>query len=348
MNGMSTSTTTMTPTAAPHRSGGASVDGPAVVHERTAFAQFYERSREEPIYVILGVQGSGTNLLGRLLTKLFKFSVMRDRSMVFKAAARLGPHPTRADVDREIRLFENIVSPSAVRRKTSKYVIRKSKPLQGLIPELCRADIRSGADFARLIYTYRAFSLGAAHIGIKSDDLWQHLHLIDEVIPNRRVLLLTRDFRDNLLSVSGKHFGPIEPIRAARYVKRQVGLYAAEFHRAGASGYHLKYETLLNSPRLFVDDFSRCFGVRPAVDPDIAVPALRFRPNKIGKWKQLPEQELAWCEGILHDELLEFGYPLASASPEVPGLWPEATATVRDTVKRVPQRVRRIMNRLKS
>ncbi len=196
------------------------------------FREFFERSSQEPIYVVLGVQGSGTNLLGRLLTRLFKFSVMRDRSMVFNAAARLGSSPGKADVEREIRAFEEAVSPSALRRKTSKHVIRKNKPLQGVIEELRRADIRSGADFARLIYTYRAFSLGASHIGIKSDDLWENLHQIDRVLPHRRVILLTRDFRDNLLSVAGKHFGPVEPLCAASYVKDQMVIYASEYRRS--------------------------------------------------------------------------------------------------------------------
>lgn len=316
--------------------------------EVSGFTAFLERTKDEPIYVLLGVQGSGTNLLGRLLTRLFNFSVMRDRSTVFNAAARLGPSPTAADVEREIQRFKDVVWPSAVRRKTSKNVIRKNKPLQGLEKELVPSAIRSGADFARLVYTYRAYSLGATHIAIKSDDLWESIHLIDQVIPNRRIILLTRDFRDNLVSVGGKQFGPIEPLCAASYVKAQIAHYAAEFRRAGAAGYHVRYESLLNEPRPLVDDFARHFQLSPAVDLDVAVPALKFRPNKIGKWKGLPQRQLAWCEGMLHDELREFGYAPSSVSPELPAARHLMAAAARDKIKRFPQKVRRMMGRLRS
>jgi hypothetical protein len=302
---------------------------------------------DQPIYVILGVQGSGTNLLGRLLTRIFNFSVMRDRSMVFNAAARLGPAPTDEAVERAVQAFEHVVSPSALRRKLTKNVLKKAKPLQGVVEALRDSKPRSGAEFARLIYTYRAFSLGATGIGIKSDDLWQSVRHRDQVIPNRRVILLTRDFRDNLLSISGKRFGPIEPLCAARYVKNQLAFYTAEYRRAGAAGYHVKYETLVNSTREFIDDFAERFGVRPAMEPEAAVRALNFRPNTIGKWKRLSPQELAWCEGILHDELLEFGYSLASAAPSVPGSARLIAATARDTVKRVPQKLQQMAARIR-
>ncbi|HUE86427.1 MAG TPA: sulfotransferase [Vicinamibacterales bacterium] len=315
---------------------------------RTEFSAFYEKTRDEPVYVILGVQGSGTNLLGRLLTRLFNFSVMRDRSSVFKAAARLGNAPDAEAVEREIRRFTNLVSPSAVRRKTSKDVIRKNVLFRGVEAELEPSRIRSGADFARLIYAYRAFSLGATHVAIKSDDLWESIQAIDTVLPNRRVILLTRDFRDNLVSVSGKQFGPIEPVCAAAYVKGQVAHYAAEYRRAGRAGYHVKYETVLNDTRRFVEGFAGHFAIAPSVNLDVAIPALQFRPNKIGKWKALPPRQLAWCEGILQEELREFGYPFASIRPERPGRRQLLVAAAKDKVKRVPQKVRRVLKRIRS
>jgi hypothetical protein len=311
------------------------------------FRAYFERMRDQPVYVVLGVQGSGTNLLSRLLTKLFGFSVLRDRSAVFNAAAALGPQPTPTDIDREIRRFKRLVWPSPLRRKFSKYVILKRKPLEGLASELLPSAIDSGADFARLIYTYRAFSLGAAHVGIKSDDLWQTIHHIDQVLPNRRIILLTRDFRDNLVSISGKRFGPIEPLRAAQYVKRQLGYYAPEFRRAGAAGYHVTYEALLNDTRAVVDGFARHFNLQPILDLDTAIPALKFRPNKIGKWKKgLTERELAVCEGLLYDELLEFGYAPITPARVLPTAGELFAATARDTMKRVPQKFHRLKARV--
>jgi hypothetical protein len=271
---------------------------------------------------------------------------MRDRSAVYKAAARLGDAPSAEDVEREIRYFKNLVWPSVVRRKTSKYVIRRSSALQGLDAELQTSSIRSGADFARIIYAYRAFSLGASHIGIKSDDLWESIDTIDQVIPNRRVILLTRDFRDNLVSVTGKRFGPIEPVCAAAYVKQQFAHYAAEYRQAGRAGYHVKYETVLAAPQQFVDSFAAHFGL-PRVEPAV-IAALKFRPNKVGRWKGLSPRQLAWCEGILEDELREFGYPFASTGPELPGPGQLMVLNARDKIKRVPQKIRRVVERIRS
>jgi hypothetical protein len=310
--------------------------------------EYYEAKREAPIYVILGVQGSGTNLFGRLMTKLFGFSVMRDRSAVFNAAARLGPNPNRRDIEREISAFKELVWPSTWKRKISKSVMRRNRPMAGLEDVLVPSAIRSGADFARLVYTYRAYGLGASYLAIKSDDLWENMGRIDEVIPNRRIILLTRDFRDNLLSVGGKQFGPIEPLCAAQYVKHQLAYYAPEFRRTQPLSYHVKYEALLNDTRKLADDIAQHFGLVPSVELDAAVRELQFRPNKIGKWKRLPASELAWCEGILRDELIEFGYPIASAATEVPGSARILLATVRDKVRRVPQKLRRTVARLRS
>ena len=310
----------------------------------SGFREYYERTRTEPIYIILGVQGSGTNLLSRLLARLFGFSVMRDRASVFNAAARLGAEPARSDIEREIQRFKRMVAPSPLRRKFSKHVILKSEPLRGVADALSSSPIASGADFARLIYTYRAFSLGADHIGLKSDDLWQSIHLIDRVIPERRVIMLTRDFRDNLLSISGKQFGPIEPVCAAQYVKNQLSYYAPEFRRS--AGFHITYEALLNDTRRVADDLAHHFQIRPIVDLDAAIPALKFRPNKIGKWKKLPERELAWCEGILYDELLEFGYTPTTPSPVLPGAGDRLRATARDRIRRIPQKLGRLKLRM--
>lgn len=328
------------------RAGAAASGAPAA--PRPAFRDYLAATRSEPIYVILGVQGSGTNLLGRLLTRLFGFSVMRDRSAVFNAAARLGTHPSDAGIAREIRQFKKLVWPSRLRRKLSRHVIMKSKPLQGLASELVPSAVSNGAEFARLIYTFRAWSLGASHIGIKSDDLWENIHRIDEVLPNRRVILLTRDFRDNLLSISGKRFGPIEPLRAAEYVKNQLGYYAPVFRRSGVHGYHVTYEALLNDTRRLVDDFAAHFGIAPLVDLDTAIPALKFRPNKIGKWKGLSERELAWCEGILYDELLEFGYQPTTPSRVLPDASDRLMAAARDSVRRLPQKFNRLKTRIRT
>jgi hypothetical protein len=310
------------------------------------FKTYLEATRDEPIFVILGSQGSGTNLLGRLLVRIFGFSLMLDRSLVFNAAVRLGSTPSKEATTREIRWVMKHLFPSALTRKRSKYSIADCTPFEGIEDELRPENIRNGADFARIIYAYRAYRLGTRRMAIKSDDIWEHIDAMDDVIPNRRIVLLTRDFRDNLVSVSGKTFGPIDPICSALYVKERVSRYAAEYRRAGTRGAHVRFDTLVNDTPRFVNDFSGQFGLKPTADPGEVIEAFAFRPNKIGKWNGLSRQQLAWCEGILREELLEFGYPLASPTPVVPDRSVVRAATVRDALKRVPQKVRRALTRV--
>jgi hypothetical protein len=310
------------------------------------FKAYYDRNRDEPVYVILGVQGSGTNLLGRLLVRIFNFSLMRDRSLVFNAAARLGRAPTPDAIAREIRTVTTHIFPSTLTRKTSKYAISDNDPFAGIERVLQPSAIRTGADLARLVYAYRAFSLGTTRMAIKSDDLWETIGAIDDVLPNRQIILITRDFRDNLLSIGGKNFGPVEPLCAAQYVKERIRRYAGEYRKFGDKAYHVKFTTLVDSPRAFVDDFARHFKLTPTVDPDAVISAFPFRQGKVGKWKSLPADQLAWCEGILRDELLEFGYPLASPSPRMPHSRHVIAASARDKLRRVPQKIRRLVERL--
>ena len=92
-------------------------------------------------------------------------------------------------------------------------------------------DIETPAELAQFVYAYGAYKLGTTLMAVKSDDLWEQLDRIDSVIPNRRIVLLTRDFSDNLLSITKKDFGPIEPFVAARYVHGRFLRYEQEFKR---------------------------------------------------------------------------------------------------------------------
>ena len=88
-------------------------------------------------------------------------------------------------------------------------------------------------------------------MAIKSDDLWETIGHIDAVLPNRRIVLLTRDFRDNLLSITNKDFGPVEPLIAARYVKTRFARYDREYQRTpDAQRIHVRYEDLLRTGRI--------------------------------------------------------------------------------------------------
>jgi hypothetical protein len=318
--------------------------------ERTAdvaFTQYLEETRDEPVYVILGVQGSGTNLLVRLLTRIFNFSAMLDRSLVFNAAARLGKSPSPEAVAREVEHVKSRIFPAMLARKFSKYAIKDNQPFAGLERVLDPSRIHSGAELARIVYSYRAFSLGTRLMAIKSDDIWETIAAIDDVLPNRRIILITRDFRDNLVSITGKAFGPVEPLSAALYVKERLTRYVTAYRQAGDAALHVKFSTLVNAPRQFVDDFARHFQLVPSVDPDDVIEAFPFRQGKIERWRALPPEQLAWCEGVLYDELVEFGYTPVTPTPQHPDRATIAAAAARDTVKRVPQKLRRLLEQVK-
>jgi hypothetical protein len=149
------------------------------------------------------------------------------------------------------------------------------------------------------------------------------------------------------VSVGGKTFGPIEPLVAASYVKERLLPYAVEYRRAGSAAFHVRFADLVRSPKAFVETFGTHFGVEPTADPDTVISAFNFRPGKVGKWSTLSPDELAWCEGILYDELIEFGYPPVSPSRVLPPAAAVRAAVLRDRAKRVPQKIGRFLTRLR-
>ena len=274
-----------------------SVSTPGAPDPSHDFPTFLQATAEEPIYVILGVQGSGTNLLRKLLAKTFGFSVLKDRSMVFREAARLGRTPPAESVERAIRVVHSRLFPSAVTRKTRRDVIKNNRPLQGIDEYLTPTRIPDGASLARTIYAYQACSLGTTRMAIKSDDLFNEISAIDEVIPNRRIILLTRDFRDNALSVGRKGWGPIDPLCAAQWVKTRFSYYHREYERSPHS-FHVRFETLVEEPRAFFDRFSEHFGLDPTTDPEEVLSTFELKRDRVRRWERaLSPHQLRLCEG---------------------------------------------------
>ena len=309
------------------------------------FTAFFERVRHHPVYVVLGVQGSGTNLLRSILARAFRFCVVQDQSIVFNAAVALGDAAPPDAVRRQFTRIQSHLLPSAVKRKTMK-VVKSNSDFTGIVDHVDGVRLESAAHLAQFVYAYGAYKLGTTLMAVKSDDLWEHIDRIDTVIPNRRIVLLTRDFRDNLLSITRKDFGPIEPLVAARYVHDRFVRYEREFNRApDENRLHLRYEDLLAAPHDVVERFGRHFGLPLAPGAHASLDRLRIRQNNMRKWGELDARTLSGCEAILHDELLRFGYgvgdPLAPTAAE----W--ALAAGRDVVRRVPQKVLKLSKRLR-
>lgn len=311
-----------------------------------SFVDFFAHVRRLPVFVVLGVQGSGTNLLRSLLVQGFRFCVVQDQSIVFNAAAPLGGAASAETVRRQFARISARLQPSEATRRTMK-VVKSNSDYTGIRDHLDAAAVRSAADLAQFIYAYGAFKLRTTRMAVKSDDLWEHIDAIDSVIPNRRIVLLTRDFRDNLLSITKKDFGPVEPLVAARYVHDRFAPYEREFNRTPvAHRFHVRYEDLLSAPQEFVSRFSRHFCLPLAPEGLAAVAQLPIRKSNVKKWAGLDPGTLAGCEGILRDELMRYGYGLESdAHAPKAGAW--VLARGRDVLRRVPQKVLRVSKRLR-
>ena len=311
----------------------------------TSFGMFREQVAREPVFVVLGVQGSGTNLLSRVIERAFGFSLIEDGSVIFKAAARLGQAPAAGDVRRGAAVRSRLF-PSTLVRKTRR-LVRSNTCFDGIDEHVNLACISSGADLARVVYDYGAFRLGTARMAIKSDDLWEDIDRIDDVLPNRRIVLLTRDFRDNLLSVSRKDFGPVEPLSAAHFVKRQFAIYEAEYARTAAEHrYHVRYEDLLESPFAFARTFSEHFRLPLVANWENALGALHIRRGNVQKWRGLREGELANVEALLARELQAYGYGLSGSAASLPSRPAWMMTVASDTIRRVGQKGRHIVKRL--
>ena len=310
-----------------------------------SFPAFFARARQLPVFLILGVQGSGTNLLRSVLVAAFNFSIVQDQALVVRHAARLDGQPSREAIDKEFRRLMMHIQPDGLTRKTRR-LIKTNASYAGVADVFDAGMVQSAADFATFFYSYGAYARATDLMAVKSDDLWEQIDHLDRVVPNRRIVLLTRDFRDNLLSVTNKDFGPVEPLVAAQYVRDRFRCYEREFDRTPAAHrYHIRYEDLLASPQAIVSAFAQHFGLPLTPEGAEAVDRLRIRSGNTRKWLVLGHDTVASCEGLLQAELTRYGYGTGDTVVS-PGPSQLTAARCRDTVRRIPQKIRKLAKRL--
>jgi hypothetical protein len=311
-----------------------------------AFAAYFKATADEPVYLLLGVQGSGTNLLSQLLTRAFNLSVLHDQSLVVRVAGQLGSSPSAHDLERGFRRIRAAMFPGPVRRRLTKAAVHADGRLDGIDEAFYRAaGPRTPAELARFIYAYRAFRIGHTGMAIKSDDIWQHVSSLDRVLPARRVVLLTRDFRDNALSIVGKHFGPCHPTIAAHYVRSRFTQYEREHARSSQAGAHVRFEDLVCTPVATIGRLGRAIGLPEPGALEERLRGLHIRPGRVGRWQALPDRQLAVCETVLRRELVAYGYGLATTASEDVSRWDYASAIAGDVAQRVPQKLRHLWRR---
>jgi len=310
--------------------------------ERSSFGELAEKFQQQTQYIILGCQGSGTNLLSQFLRKFFQFSVVHDRSLIYNAAVEVSREPTPARIREQRdyvygRLFPGPLS----KRLMLKHYYHQANRYAGIERHFGDVEILSAEQFANFFYAFHASTVGGIHKAIKSDDIWEQIEHIPTVFPKRKYFLLIRDPRDNALSIRNKNFGPCNMYVASKYVKRRMDIYRDESDRNPDDMMTIKYESLLSKPNDVVERIADRFDFELPDNWQAGVDELNIRATNFNKWRALPPKILAACESILQDNLREYGYELLNSSP-TPGTSAQvAMWRMSDVQRRTVQRVRR-------
>jgi hypothetical protein len=310
-----------------------------------AFAASFRASADESVCVLLGVQGSGTNLLSRLLRRAFNLSVLHDQAFVVRVAASLDARPTTQELEAALRRVRAAMFPGPLRRRLAQASFHRDPRLAGIEDYFRAAAPATPAEFARFVYAYRAFRTGRAGMAIKSDDVWAHIDAFDRVLPHRRIVLLTRDFRDNAISIVHKPFGPRTPAIAAGYVRDRFAYYERAYREHAGGGTHVRFEDLVNAPAATIRRVGAAVGLG-ALAGDAWLEGFPIRTGRVGRWRQLPPRQLAWCETVLRRELLAYDYELATPASFEASAWDRGWERAADIVLRVPQKLRQLQKRV--
>ncbi len=312
----------------------------------SSFAEYHQGRTRSDTLVILGPQGSGTNLLAKILGECFGIKPLLDRSLIFDAACAISEPLTQASVDRQFRFVMNKLKPGSIRRRFSlKHYHRIGHLFSGIEAVKDNFPINSTPEFVDLFYSYAAYKSQSAMKAVKSDDMWVNLAHGPRVLGPARYILLLRDPRDNAYSMINKNFGPCHIHAAAKYTRDRLDCYRSYFEtRANSSDLVVKYEDLLQNPLKFCTDFAERYDVKPHSLPDEALENVNIRHNNHCKWMKLKDQEIAICEEVLRDDITRFGYPLSNVRPLKSSAMQRLRWTLLDSLYRGPQKIRRAID----
>lgn len=304
------------------------------------FEEYYNRKKQEPTYVILGCQGSGTNLASRLLQQTLSFSVVHDRSLIFNSAVEVSKNPTSTTIEAQFKRIRRRIFPGKLRRRFMlKRHYRQAKHFSGLPTAIATDLVTTASEFASYLYAYHAFNSGAKHQGLKSDDLWETIEHIDAIIPNRRYILLVRDPRDNAISITNKDFGPKDIFAASEYVRFRMAQYANEVNRQKPENVvTITYENLLNQPVRELEKISSKWQLDLADDYVERIEKMNIRSHNSRKWAKLPHRRLQICESILGEMIDQYGYERGTNESTGVSSFQKLCWSAKDVAQRVPQR----------
>ena len=112
-----------------------------------------------------------------------------------------------------------------------------------------------------------------------------------------------------------------------------------EFARAPEPKVHVRFEDLLDAPAAVLADLGRRFGWPLPDDMADMLAGFPLRSGRVGRWASLSPRDLAWCESLLAEAVVQHGATVAS--PVVAGPGPLDTLLLhgRDAVGRVPAKL---------
>lgn len=306
------------------------------------FQSYFHRIKKQDIYFLLGPQGSGTNLLSKLLIKVFNYEAVRDRSLIFNAAVKVHRNPSRENIKKQMNAVYNALYPGTFKKRfaSAKHYHHQNKNYIGIKSFFDRIDVTTAEEFALFFYGYHAFINNRIGIAIKSDDIWENLEFLDQIFQHHKVILLTRDCRDNVLSVMNKDFGPRDILTGSRYIAERVFHYYRQFEKSPGRGIVVKYEDLLERPASVLRDLADHFSISLPEDVESRIAELKIRSTNIQKWRALSPEELLICETLCASELKKGGYKLQNTEfRHIPNQI-VLKHQLRDILLRIPQRVK--------
>jgi len=197
----------------------------------------------------------------------FLFIVGAPRSGTTWLQRILGAHPAVASLDHELTIFSRYVSPMMARYRSEQDGIDRGTRQQGLPLVLTEDDMHYWLEDL-LVKSYSsvlATKQGATLVLDKHPNYAQYLDVIEDFLPNAKVVHLIRDGRNvavSMMSVRKREGHSPEEINSAAEIWRNFIVKAQTSHMSKTSRYmELRYEDLLKDGRPQVERVLEFAGI---------------------------------------------------------------------------------------
>ncbi|MBZ5718763.1 MAG: sulfotransferase [Acidobacteriia bacterium] len=279
------------------------------------------RARAKAPVFVLGCVRSGTTLLYHMLLSAGGFAVYRSES---HAINLLEPR------------FGDLSVLTNKKKLMAAWLDSKLFKISGLdaekIEQKVLAECRNGGDFLRIVMEEIARNQGVERWAECTPEHLLFLPRIKQTIPDALIIHVIRDGRDVALSLEKQKW--IRPLPMYRGSTRLAGALYWEWmvrkgredgRGLGADYCEVRFEDLIQDPRRVLAQLSRFIDqdldydrIREVAIGSVAEPNTSFQAgggervfNPVGRWRELPRQDVLVLEGVIGGALQDLGYPLA-------------------------------------